>query len=136
MKLKLTILTAVVIMALAGCSSENANQTTNTAGQKTANAANTTVNRNSETANAISNKNTESSNSVGAAISDTAITAKIKTKLLADGIAGTNVDTVNGVVTLKGAVDNAEEKTKAEKIAKDTDGVKSVKNELTIEKKK
>ena len=135
MKLKLTILTAVVVMALAGCSSENANQTTNTAGQKTSNAANTTVNRANETANAISNKGAESSNSVGAAITDTAITAKIKTRLLADGIAGTNVDTVNGVVTLKGAVDNAEEKTKAEKIAKDTEGVKSVKNELTIQKK-
>ncbi len=135
MKLKLTILTAVVVMALAGCSSENANQANNTAGPKTANAANTTVNRNSETANATSNKGAESSNSVGAAISDTAITAKIKTKLLADGIAGTNVDTVNGVVTLKGAVDNSEEKTKAEKIAKGTDGVKSVKNELTVQKK-
>src|SRR5215210_4558366 len=125
MKLRLTILTTAVVMALAaGCSSENANQTANTAGQKTSNAANTTVNRANETANAISNKGAESSNSVGTAISDTAITAKIKTRLLADGIAGINVDTVNGVVTLKGAVDNAEEKSKAEKIAKETDGVK------------
>ena len=43
-----------------------------------------------------------------------------------------NVDVVNDVVTLKGTVANAAQKTKAEQVAKDIDGVKSVKNELKV----
>jgi osmotically-inducible protein OsmY len=38
-------------------------------------------------------------------------------------------------VTLKGKVESAEAKKKAEQIAKQVDGVKSVKNQLTVEKK-
>ncbi len=44
-----------------------------------------------------------------------------------------NVDVVNDVVTLKGTVGTAAEKTKAEQVAKDIDGVKSVKNELKVD---
>ena len=43
-----------------------------------------------------------------------------------------NVDVVNDVVTLKGTVGTAAEKTKAEQVAKGIDGVKSVKNELKV----
>jgi hypothetical protein len=43
-----------------------------------------------------------------------------------------NVDVVNDVVTLKGTVGTAAEKTKAESVAKGIDGVKSVKNELKV----
>ena len=43
-----------------------------------------------------------------------------------------NVDVNNEVVTLKGSVANAEQKAKAEQVAKGIDGVKSVKNELTV----
>ncbi len=43
-----------------------------------------------------------------------------------------NVDVVNDVVTLKGSVASAAEKTKAETVAKEIDGVKSVKNELKV----
>jgi hyperosmotically inducible periplasmic protein len=42
-----------------------------------------------------------------------------------------NVDVENGVVTLRGSVDNPQQKAKAEQIAKAVDGVKSVKNTLT-----
>jgi hyperosmotically inducible periplasmic protein len=52
--------------------------------------------------------------------------------LLADGITGTTVDTTNGVVTLTGAVASEEQKLKAEKHAQETEGVRSVKNELAI----
>jgi len=45
-----------------------------------------------------------------------------------------NVDVVNDVVTLKGSVASAAEKTKAETVAKEIEGVKSVKNELMIAK--
>ena len=43
-----------------------------------------------------------------------------------------NVDVDNSVVTLRGSVDNAPQKAKAESTAKALDGVKSVKNMLTI----
>lgn len=43
-----------------------------------------------------------------------------------------NVDVVNDVVTLKGTVENAAQKAKAEQVAKGIDGVKSVKNELKV----
>lgn len=70
----------------------------------------------------------------GKELGDAAILTKIKTQYVADGIIGTNVDVTNGAVVLKGEVDNAAEKTKAEQIARKTDGVKSVKNQLTIKK--
>lgn len=43
-----------------------------------------------------------------------------------------NVDVVNDAVTLRGTVETAAQKTKAEQVAKDIDGVKSVKNELKV----
>lgn len=43
-----------------------------------------------------------------------------------------NVDVVNDVVTLKGTVATAAQKTRAEQVAKGIDGVKSVKNELKV----
>jgi hyperosmotically inducible periplasmic protein len=83
----------------------------------------------------VGEKAGEAASSAGQAVGDSAITGTIKAKLVAAGIIGTNVDTVNGAVTLKGRVDNAQEKALAEKLAKETENVKSVKNELAIEKK-
>ena len=66
-----------------------------------------------------------------------ALTTKVKTALAKDAGMGTttsiNVDSADGVVTLKGKVGSAEMKKKAEEIAKKVDGVKSVKNELRVE---
>ena len=65
------------------------------------------------------------------------LTTKVKTALASDAglstMANINVDSNNGVVTLKGKVDSADAKKKAGEIAKKVDGVKSVKNELRIE---
>jgi hyperosmotically inducible periplasmic protein len=44
-----------------------------------------------------------------------------------------NVDVVNDVVTLKGSVETAVQKAKAEQVAKGIEGVKSVKNELRVQ---
>jgi hyperosmotically inducible protein len=71
--------------------------------------------------------------------SNAALTTKVKTALASDAGAKTmtniDVDSNNGVVTLKGKVDSADMKKKASDIAKKVDGVKSVKNELKVEKK-
>ena len=71
----------------------------------------------------------------GDAISDAAVTTAVKTKLMADSdVSGLkiDVDTNNGVVTLNGTIANAAERRKAIQIARDTNGVKSVKDNLKI----
>lgn len=68
-------------------------------------------------------------------VSDSWITGKTKMALYADErVSGTqvNVDTKNGMVTLRGKVDSAEAKSAAESVAKSIDGVTSVKNELQV----
>ena len=76
---------------------------------------------------------------VSEAVTDPAITASIKTTLLADpGSPGwkIDVDTSKSVVTLSGTVRTEDEKARAEQIAKDTKGVSSVVNNLTVVPKK
>ena len=75
--------------------------------------------------------------SAGQQIDDATITASVKTKLAADNdVAAHNidVDTNEGVVTLSGKVDNWDEAREAESIARGTDGVRQVINNLTVEK--
>jgi hyperosmotically inducible protein len=72
---------------------------------------------------------------VGDVASDAMLTSTIKTKLLADtDIAGLkiDVDTTNGVVTLTGNVKTPAERDAALRIARDTEGVKSVVDRLKI----
>ena len=75
--------------------------------------------------------------SVGDSLDDAWIHTKIVAKLI--GNAATpqrkiNVDVINNAVTLRGVVDNSDEKTQAERTAKSTEGVKSVKNMLVVKK--
>ncbi|PWC11900.1 molecular chaperone OsmY [Brenneria corticis] len=75
------------------------------------------------------------SQSVGAYADDAVITSSIKAKLLADDIVPSRkvkVETQEGVVLLSGTVDNQAQSERAESISKAVDGVKSVKNDLTI----
>jgi len=72
---------------------------------------------------------------VRAATSDPWITTKAKIVLLtSDGISGSriNVDTINGQVTLHGKVASPAEKTKAETLVRDLDGVHAVRNLLQV----
>jgi hyperosmotically inducible protein len=68
-------------------------------------------------------------------IGDAAITAAVKTKLLADtrvsGLA-IDVDTKDGVVTLSGTVKSAAQKSAALEIARGTDNVKTVQDQLKV----
>jgi hyperosmotically inducible protein len=73
---------------------------------------------------------------MGDRMSDTAITTKIKAKITGDpelNPFNINVDTKEGVVTLRGTVKDADRKAEAEKLARDTEGVKSVQNMLEVE---
>lgn len=75
----------------------------------------------------------------GETIGDTLEDSWIHTKIVAQLIASSttperkiNVDVVKNVVTLRGNVDTAEEKAAAEKIAKETEGVTKVMNQLKV----
>lgn len=66
---------------------------------------------------------------------DAATTSEIKAKLLADDIVpsrNVKVETTDGVVQLSGHVANQAQSDRAESIAKAIEGVKSVKNDLTV----
>lgn len=70
----------------------------------------------------------------GGVVSDATILASVKSQLLANGIFGTNVDVQSGDVTITGTMNTAQEKAKAEEIARQVSGVKSVNNQLTIKR--
>jgi len=69
------------------------------------------------------------------AVSDGAITAKIKSKMALDDTIKArdiHVSTKDAVVTLSGRVANAAEHDRAMQLARETDGVKSVTDQLTV----
>jgi hyperosmotically inducible periplasmic protein len=71
----------------------------------------------------------------GALIDDATITARIKTALIAEpGLKGfaIDVDTSQNIVSLRGTVASDAARKKAEDIARETQGVKAVRNELTV----
>jgi hyperosmotically inducible protein len=68
-------------------------------------------------------------------ISDDIITSKVKAKLAADPEVNPfeiDVDTQEGVVRLSGWVDKSSQRTEAEKLTRQTKGVRSVENELEV----
>ena len=72
----------------------------------------------------------------GEKIDDASITAQVKMTLLfhrSTSAFNTTVDTKHGVVTLTGKAKNAAEKDLVTKLVTDINGVKSVKNKMTIE---
>ena len=74
----------------------------------------------------------------GQYIDDSTITASVKAKLVGEKAANLTrieVDTTNQVVTLNGIVESADQKAKAEQLARQVGGVKSVKNNLLVEKR-
>ena len=78
-----------------------------------------------------------SNETVGSSIDDAWIHAKIVAKLATDSKTPErkiNVDVNNNVVTLRGTVDSPEQKQEAERIARETDGVKQVNNQLRVAK--
>ena len=72
---------------------------------------------------------------IGDTLDDAWIHTKIVAKLIANSTTPErmiNVDVVKNVVTLRGTVESAEEKAAAEKVARETDGVTKVLNQLKV----
>lgn len=77
-----------------------------------------------------------STRSVGEQVDDAAIVTKIKAKITADteiNPFNIDVDSNEGVVILQGTVAEVKARTKAEMLARETDGVKRVVNLLRVE---
>lgn len=71
----------------------------------------------------------------GKAIDDATVTTKVKSALITapDLKAGDiDVETTNGVVTLQGTADSAENRQKAAQVASNIEGVKAVKNQIVV----
>jgi osmotically-inducible protein OsmY len=80
---------------------------------------------------------TPTQQSTGQAIDDGVVTAKVKAKLIEDPVTKAhqiNVDTFKGTVQLSGFVESDQARSRALQLARDTDGVKSVKDSLQVRK--
>ncbi|BBA33328.1 uncharacterized protein sS8_1368 [Methylocaldum marinum] len=78
---------------------------------------------------------TRTRESTGEYLDDASVTTKVKSALLQDEIVkglDIQVETFKGTVQLSGFVDTASEKQRAEAIARDVAGVRSVKNDIRV----
>lgn len=78
---------------------------------------------------------TRGQESVGAYVDDSAITTAVKSRFVENkdvDASAISVETLNGTVMLSGFAKNATEKTTAEGLTRKVNGVKSVKNEITV----
>ena len=118
-------------------SNTNANANTATIGTRTepSPTATATPRYSEEQAREEREKAKANKETVGQSLEDAWVHTKVVAKLIGDSQTPErkiNVDVVDGAVTLRGEVDTAEGKAEAERLAKETDGVKSVKNELKV----
>jgi len=88
-----------------------------------------------DTMNKAEDKVKDTTHEVKDTVSDSWLTSKTKIALFSDGrVKGrdVSVETTNGKVFLRGKVDSQEAKTAAGDVAKNIEGVKSVKNDLQV----
>ena len=72
---------------------------------------------------------------MGAYVDDTAITTAVKARFVENKLvdaASISVETLKGTVMLSGFAKNVDEKTTAEALTRKVNGVRSVKNEITV----
>ena len=150
MKLKLVILTITAAIAFTGCepasnttvniNARNMNSNTGVLANANATPANTNrsnsnVNRADYDKNRAEYEREKGSSTVGQGVNDSWIWFKTKTALATtDNLRDStiNVDVVADIITLKGTVGTAAQKTQAETVAKTIEGQKGVKNQLTV----
>lgn len=112
---------AAAALALAACSPADRNEVKADASRATS---------------TVKNEASSMATKAGNAIDDATLTTKVKAALLADEmVKGTqiNVDSSNGTVTLNGAVSTPTHKQRAEQLALNVEGVRTVDNKLTTQ---
>jgi osmotically-inducible protein OsmY len=113
------LLTGAALVS-AGCDTRS----TDTVGQKM-----------DKTADKMATATDRATTKAAAAVDDAAITAKVKTAVIAEpGLSALkiDVDTKDGVVTLTGTVDSAAMKDRAQQVAQGVSGVRSVVDNLVV----
>jgi hypothetical protein len=88
-----------------------------------------------ETGAAIGERVAEGASQAKLALTNASLTAKIKSKMALDDMvkaANIDVDTTNGVVTLRGTVRSEAERVRAVQLARETEGVTSVTHHLVV----
>jgi len=112
MKALALALSAALALALAACASDNKSSTSSSGGTSGS-----------------------TTSDISQATKDATLTAKVKTALAADVGLSTlkiDVDSAGNTVTLKGTVDSADKKQRAEEVARKVDGVATVRNQLAV----
>jgi len=146
MKKDLLLMAAIVLFgaALVACNNTesnmnagaNANANSNTGRMSQASpAATPTPKYTEEQAREEREKAKANKETIGQSLEDAWIHTKLVAKLIGDTKTPErkiNVDVVDGAVTLRGDVDTAAAKAEAERVAKETDGVKKVTNQLKV----
>lgn len=155
MKLNLLVLTvAAALFAACGgtpnTATNNSRSNVTNLGANNANTGAIVVNSNTTNTNRWSNTNItreeydrnrseyerdKGNSSIGQGANDSWLWFKTRAALLTTSDlreSTINVDVANDVVTLRGSVGNAAQKTKAEQVAKGIEGVKTVRNQLTV----
>ncbi len=126
---KLLIMT--VLLASLGLAACNDNNSAQSAGKSIDKA----MDKTGKAIDKTGDKLAETTDDVGDYMSDSAITAKVKSAILLDDILKVldiSVTTSHGVVKLTGTVDNAQSVTQAQKVVAAVKGVKSVNNALVV----
>ena len=114
MKVLALALSVAFAFALAACSSDGSKSSTSSSSGGTSGSATSDISQ---------------------AAKDSTLTAKVKSALAADVGLNTlkiDVDSAGNTVTLKGTVDSADKKQRAEQVARKVDGVATVRNELVV----
>lgn len=120
--------TLALAVSLAACNRQESDQT---AGQKVDSALEKTRDKAEDARQATA----DALKATGTAISDSAITASVKTSLAADEelkMLDIRVETTSGRTVLHGSAPNAQARDRATQIARSVDGVTSVDNELEV----
>jgi len=145
MSKKVMLLVAVLVsaFAFAACNdttsntnaNANANANTGTITTRTQPTATPTPRYTEEQAREERERAKANKETVGQSLDDAWIHTKIVAKLIGDTQTPErkiNVDVVEGAVTLRGEIDTVGAKAEAERVAKETDGVKKVTNQLKV----
>jgi hyperosmotically inducible protein len=110
-------------------------EVTSSAANKTENAAENVGDKTRHSASTAADKTEKAGSRTAVALSDTAITTKVKAGLAAEpdlSALAIKVETEKGVVMLSGFVDSKAEAERAEKLAKGVDGVTRVKSTIKV----
>lgn len=127
---------AVVLSTIIMSGAAFAEETIATKAENTVDKVSTSIDR---SVDKIGNSIDKSMKKVDGFVDDSSITAKVKSALLNEKSISSSdikVNTKSGVVTLSGFVSSTEQSTQADGVAKLVDGVKSVKNELSVQEDK